>query len=66
MAKFCDEECKDTGGICDFCENYVDKYVIMGNGKFAGEGFCKAKNEEVFAHDGCNDDFHCVLVTEEN
>jgi hypothetical protein len=60
MAVYCDEECKEVGGLCDFCIYYKDEYE--GADKFAGEGVCLKKNIKVMAHDGCDDDFHCFIV----
>lgn len=61
MATYCGDECKELGGICDFCIHYKDEYEGTDKG-FSGEGICKVKNIEVMAHDGCDDDFYCVRV----
>jgi hypothetical protein len=62
MVVYCDEECKEVGGLCDFCVYYKDEYE--GTDKFSGEGKCTKKNIEVMAHDGCDDDFHCTLAVQ--
>lgn len=56
MSVYCDSECEMVGAICDFCIHYKDDYT---NGKFQGEGTCKAKNIQTEAHFSCDDDFHC-------
>lgn len=61
MAAYCDKECEEIGGICDFCIHYRDENEGTDKG-FAGEGMCLKKNEVVEAHFGCEDDFHCSLV----
>jgi len=63
MAKFCSQECKDIGSICDFCLHYRDEYENI-EGKFAGEGLCDIDNSEVDACDGmaCNN-FECFRIT---
>ena len=65
MAKFCSDECKQQGSICDFCIHYADQYRDI-EGKeceFAGYGICKISNEEVEANEGyhCND-FECCEI----
>lgn len=64
MAIYCNDECKDMGGICDFCIYYQDANEDTNKG-FAGEGVCTKKSIEVDACDGCDDDFHCTLVEDE-
>ncbi|MEK4122021.1 hypothetical protein [Lysinibacillus sp. FSL K6-0102] len=61
MAKYCDKECEELGGICDFCIHYQDENEGTDKG-FAGEGKCLMKNEVVVAHDGCDDDFYCFRL----
>ena len=63
MAVYCDKECEEMGGLCDYCIFYRDEYAGTNKG-FAGEGICTKKNIEVMAHDGCDDDFHCCLADE--
>ena len=61
MAKYCNDECKLVGGVCDFCIYYEDDEVIYGlDSFFQGYGKCKIKNISVQASDGCDDDFYCM------
>ena len=70
MAKFCDDECKYQGAICDFCKKYQDEYRDIkklkddkGKLKFAGDGICSIDRHEVSATDGYNCDwFECFLI----
>jgi hypothetical protein len=72
MAKFCSDECKETGSICDFCNHYKDEYRdikkiidIEGNLRFAGVGICDIDNSETDAISGYNcDNFECFMIKE--
>jgi hypothetical protein len=72
MAKFCNDECKNIGSICDFCIHYKDKYrdilkLQRGDGsyEFAGEGICGISNSPTDALDGCGcDNFECFLISQ--
>lgn len=66
MAKFCSEQCKQTGSICDFCKHYRDDYEGLDTG-FAGSGKCDIDNSETNASDGYNcDNFECFNLQEAN
>lgn len=62
MGKYCNDECKKTGGVCDFCKNYIDKQMLFNLETFQGEGICKVKNIYVMAYDGCDDNFICFNI----
>jgi hypothetical protein len=70
IAKFCCEECRDIGSICDFCKHYQDEYRDIkklkypeGHFKFAGEGICDIDNHETDACAGYEcDNFECFNV----
>jgi hypothetical protein len=55
MSVYCNSECEIVGAVCDFCIHYQDDNT---NGKFQGEGLCKAKEIRVEAYFSCDDDFH--------
>lgn len=65
MGTYCDKECEEMGGICDFCIFYKDENEGTEKG-FAGEGICTKKGLEVVAHDGCDDDFYCSIAYEKS
>lgn len=70
MAKFCSDDCKETGSICDFCKHYKDDYRDIkklknkdGSLRFAGDGICDVDNHETDACDGYNcGNFECFRI----
>jgi hypothetical protein len=70
MARFCSDECREMGSICDFCKHYKDEYRDIkklkhsdGRFKFAGEGICDIDNHGTDADAGYNcNNFVCFLL----
>lgn len=61
MGRFCSEECREVGSVCDFCKNYKDN----GVGVFSGSGICSVDNTDVFAMDGYScKDYVCSEIKE--
>ena len=41
MAKFCNNECKKMGPICDFCEHYDFNGIGKNNACYNDNGMCR-------------------------
>lgn len=62
MAKFCSEECKKEGSICDFCKHFKDNSLNTADPK-DDKGLCLITNKEVSSKGGANcDNFECFNI----
>ena len=59
MAKYCGKECKQLGGICDFCEYY--DYNGDKDGCYIGKGYWGLHKKQIDPHYECND-FVCGFI----
>lgn len=62
MAKFCCDDCREAGSICDFCINLVESEEALKEG---WDGICRIDGKFILRCDGDNcKDFHCFRAEE--